>query len=343
MKIEKLPSGTYRARVVVGHHQDGRPIRKSFSHYDKVKLRRIIAEYEDEHRDKTVRRLTVGEALNALIGAKKATISPSTMRGYVSLHQNIKNRFSGLCTAYIDEVSKKDVQAVVDRLVEEGDSPKTIRNYHAFLSSAFDLQDMTLPKVRLPQKTVPQVHIPTEDAMHQIAELTAGTPLEIPVALAAFGLRRSEICALSIDDLDGDVIHIHRALVRGADGGLYMKGTKTTSSDRFVRLPSSLADRIREEGCVTGLTPQGLSKRWDRFLKRNKFPPYRFHDLRHFFVSYCHNVLHLSDAQIQAITGHQTPLIMRQNYMHAMNMDASADLVAAQLGDLVSISVSTCP
>lgn len=53
--------------------------------------------------------------------------------------------------------------------------------------------------------------------------------------------------------------------------------------------------------------------------------------VRHFFVSYCHNVLHLSDAQIQTITGHKTSVVLRNNYLHSMNDDQTGQLVSDKL------------
>lgn len=337
MKIEKLPSGNFRVRVVVGHTPNGKPIRKSFTHYDKIKLRRIASEYEDKARngDLQTKTVTVREALDTLLEAKEPVLSPSTMMGYTSLHKMLLERFEPLCALPCDRLTKRDLQGIIDTLVREGNTPKTVRNYHAFLSAAFDLQDVPLPKVTLPRQKMSQIEIPDEDTIRRIADATRDTDLEIPVGLALYGLRRSEICGLDIDDLsDDDVIHVRQAVVLGADGKWHTKGTKTTSSDRYVQIDHALAEKIREQGQVTALTPEAFSRKWNRLLEQNNLPHYRLHDMRHFFVSYCHNVLKLSDAQIQAITGHSTPYVMRQRYTHAMHMNESASLVASNISSL---------
>lgn len=40
-----------------------------------------------------------------------------------------------------------------------------------------------------------------------------GGEYEVPITLACYGMRRSEICALTPDDLDGDIVHISKAKV----------------------------------------------------------------------------------------------------------------------------------
>ena len=343
MKIDKLPSGNYRIRITVGYTPDGKQIRKSFTHYDKVKLRRIAAEYEDDLKNGRTPAvtapdaITVGDAMYALLDAKEAVLSPSTLKGYISLRKMFAERFKAIYDLPCTSLTKKDLQAVIDRLVRDGNSPKTVRNYHAFISAAFDLQDIPLPKVTLPRNIFHQLDIPEEETVKKIGEIVKDTEMEVPVGLAMYGLRRSEICGLTILDLsDDDVIHIHQAVVSGADGKLHTKGTKTSSSDRFVKIDHALAEKIREQGYVTKMIPQTFSRRWNRLLEQNDLPHYRLHDMRHFFVSYCHNVLRLSDAQIQAITGHSTPYVMRQRYTHAMHMDESANLVASNISGFMS-------
>lgn len=330
MKIEKLPSGNYRIRVVVGHDETGKPIRKSFTHYDKTKLRRIAAEYADEHRN-IVALQKVSTAIDAFLDAKTPVLSPSTLRAYTSMSRTLKCEHGAFCALPVASVSQRDLQKFINALVAKGNSPKTIRNFHGFLSAVFDFSGNRLPHASLPQKQPPNIHIPDEEMVARILSAAKGTRLEIPLILATFGLRRSEICALSPADLDGNMLHIHRALVYNSKNELREKLTKNYTSDRYVRIPDVVAEQIRENGIVTDYTPEGISKAYNRLLRKNGFPHYRLHDLRHFLVSYCHNVLHLSDAQIQSITGHKTNVVMRNNYLHSMNDNEVGVLVAEKL------------
>ncbi len=60
-------------------------------------------------------------------------------------------------------------------------------------------------------------------------------------------MRRSEICALTLDDLDADIIHINKALVQNDSLEWVIKTTKTTSSTRNIVIPVELANKIREK------------------------------------------------------------------------------------------------
>lgn len=330
MKVEKTPSGNYRIRVIVGH-VDGKPIRKSFTHHDKKHLLAIAHEYADKHRN--TRRKTIEQSIDAFISAKTPVLSPSTIRAYTSLAKTLKSQYAAFCGLYVDGMTSKELQKLINALADTH-TPKTVRNIHGFLSAVAKFEGVTLPPVNLPQKQKPVIHIPDEEIAKRIADAAKGTRLEIPVALAFFALRRSEICALSPDDLDGNVLHIHKAAVRGADKAIHVKYTKTYTSDRYVRIPDDIAAKIRAQGYVTDYTLSGLSCAFDKMLARNGLPHYRLHDLRHFFVSYCHNVLHLSDAQIQSITGHKTSVIM-QTYLHSMHDDAARKIVVDSISALL--------
>ena len=332
MKVEKLPSGNYSVRVIIGHDDSGKPIRKRFTHHDKKHLLSVAHSYADKHRNVS-RRMTVEQSIDAFLAAKTPVLSPSTVRAYTSLSKSLKANHASFCGLYVDNIRRSDMQKLVNAIAADH-SPKTVRNVCGFLSAAAMYQGERLPPVTLPQKQKPVIHIPDEDIAKKISEAAKGTRLEVPVALAFFALRRSEICALSPEDLTGDVLHIHKAAVYGADKAIHVKNPKTHTSDRYVRIPSALAAKIREQGYVTDFTPAGLSHAYTRMLAAAGLPHYRLHDLRHFFVSYCHNVLHLSDAQIQSITGHKTSVVM-QNYLHSMGDDAAGRIVVDSLSNLL--------
>ncbi len=46
-----------------------------------------------------------------------------------------------------------------------------------------------------------------------ILEHAKDTEYEIPILLACYGLCRSEICALTLEDINGDIVSISKAMV----------------------------------------------------------------------------------------------------------------------------------
>ena len=53
-------------------------------------------------------------------------------------------------------------------------------------------------------------------------------------------MRRSEICALTPEDIEGDVIHINKALVQDENREWIVKATKTTESTRDIVVPAEI-------------------------------------------------------------------------------------------------------
>lgn len=53
--------------------------------------------------------------------------------------------------------------------------------------------------------------IPSDDEVRKILEHAKGTGYEIPLILTCYGLRKSEICVLTSEDIDGDVVSITKA------------------------------------------------------------------------------------------------------------------------------------
>jgi len=331
MKITKLPSGTYRTVVYLGKDENGKKKFKSLTHADKKTLQAMAASYVDLHRNVSNAK-SFGVTAQAYIDARSAILSPSTIRGYKSMLKALKADFGQFCASTIDELQ---VQPVIDALARAGKTPKTIRNYSGFISAVLAYAGVQPPDVKLPAKVKADYYIPDKRTMQALLRDLEGHRLEIPVNLAIMGLRRGEICALEPSDLDGTLLHVHRAKVYTADMEIVTKAPKTYESDRYIEIPQKLADAIRAQGFVTDYTPGALSEAWAKFLKVNGYKHFRFHDCRHFFVSYCHNFLGLTDAQILKLGGWATSHVMRSHYLHSMDDKKAARKVAAAFGELM--------
>ncbi len=320
MKIRRLPSGSYNARVEITPEGSKKRIWKSVTGPDRATVRKLVAEYEQKAKNGAP--LTMGEALDRYLSAKKAVLSPYTVKGYQIIVDAVKAaNLGGICA----DMSRPDAQKIVTTFSEL--SQKTIKNRMGLISAAVRFAGYNMPPVTLPQKKKVETHIPTESEMQAVMKAAAGTELEIPIALGMMGLRRGEICALQLSDLDGNTLHVHASAVDIA-GKVTVKAPKTYDSDRYVQIPEPIARKIREQGYVTNLAPEQLSYHFISFLKKQDVQHFRFHDLRHFFASYCHNVLKLSDAQIQKLGGWKTDHVMKKIYIESMQDDKAAESAA---------------
>ena len=331
MKIRRLPSGNYNTLVYLGKDANGKQIRKSFTAPDRYTVRKLVAEYETSNADPEDAP-TLLDAISDYINAKKAVLSPYSIRGYKNIETVLK-RLPAASVKCDSPIS--DFQNIINTLATMGKSPKTIRNYAGLISSAVKFAGYRAPDLTLPQKQKKEIFIPDEKMMKEVLAAAKGTDLEVPIALGMMGLRRGEVCAVTADDLQNNALHISRAAVQiGND--VTTKSPKTFESDRVIEIPANVAKQIRQKGYATDLKPSVLSDRFWIFLRDNGFPHFRFHDLRHFFASYCHNVLKLSDAQIQHLGGWKTDNVMKTVYIQSMNDKKAAEYAAKGIGKLLS-------
>lgn len=327
MKITKTKSGKYHARVELPAGPDGKRRWKSITAGTKDDVRYIAAKCRIAKEEYAP---TLAEALNAYIAAKDDVLSPYTIRGYKYVAESIKRANLGKIRA---DMTRKDAQKLVSAFSDR--EVKTIKNRMALISAAVRFAGFTMPPVTYPQGIKKSYHLPTEDEVKKLVAAAKGTELEIPVALGLMGLRRGEICALSLSDLDGCALHIHKSAV-DIGGKMTLKTPKTYESDRVIQIPEELAEKIRAHGCVTKLRPEQLSANYKHFLAKLDVEHFRFHDLRHFFASYCHNVLKLSDAQIQRLGGWKTDHVMKRVYIDAMRTDEAAASAAEGIGGFLA-------
>ena len=174
--------------------------------------------------------------------------------------------------------------------------------------------------IKFRNKMPKEVAVPSNLEVLGLINIFARTEMEIPVMLGAYaGLRRGEICALTIQDLDGDYLHISKDMVLDDYGQWIIKEPKTPASNRVVLIPHHVAERIRKRGHITTLRPNVITK---RFISKQEQlgieSPYTFHSLRHFFASYLH-AQHIPDAYVLRAGGWSTPHVMQKVYRHALD------------------------
>ena len=144
-----------------------------------------------------------------------------------------------------------------------------------------------------------------------------GTEFEIPFILGCYGMRRSEICALTINDIEGNVVHITKALVQDKDNKWVVKSTKTTQSTRDIIIPSETADKIRAQGYVYKGFPNSISRHMSKLEKDLGTEHFSMHKLRHYFASRM-SALGIPEADILKMGGWNSDHVMKSVYRHSM-------------------------
>lgn len=317
---KKLPSGSWR--VLVSKTVDGVMIRKSFTNPEKRKAELAASEWLANMEEvSNNENLTLSDAYERYISAKENVLSPSTIRNYKKLH---KNSLPQLMPLKVEKITMEQIQRAIN-IYAADHSPKSVRNCHGLLSAVLGMfrPNLTL-NTRLPQKEKKPLYIPTDEDIQRLFQAAKDTNYYIPILLAAFGgMREGEVCALTSDDIHGNFVTVNKSMVYDSYGNWQIKPPKTFSSNRNVELPDFIIKILKDkEGRLVNYTPGSLSIGFRKLLQKNNIPRFRFHDLRHYYVSSLH-ALNIPDKYIMAQGGWASNYTMNNVYNHILKDKSS--------------------
>lgn len=319
MTIEKLPSGSYRIRQM----EHGRMYSLTVPYKPKTKeafelIQAKINRSEDNP-------MTFREAAEKYMEAKSNVLSPSTIKAYDSMLRALPSWYADVDISNVDNY-------LMQRLVNELSTikkPKTVRNTYGFCTAVIRL---FLPDAKI-SATMPanirrDIYTPTLEDVKRLFEDAKDTDYYVALYLASLSLRRSEILALDLPDLDDqDHLTINKSMVQNKNGEWHIKPTpKTDASNRTIIIPHELAERIRKQGFIYNHNPNAIDNYLRRRLPKLGIPFFSLHKLRYFFASYTHEMGY-SEQTIQELGGWATPHIMKKVYRHALNKDQAAEQI----------------
>ena len=325
MKIEKLPSGKYRVRKM--YKGETYTVIFDYKPTQKEALQAMSEELENE----TLRKeqMTFKQAAESYIDLKKNVLSPSTIREY---HGTISRLSDWLLEKRITDIKSLDIQKEINMLSKDK-SPKTVRNYHGFITAVLGtFRPNLIINTTLPQKVKNEPYIPSDEDIKRIIKEIEETQFEIPILLACYGLRRSEICALSLDDLADNTLTINKAMVFDNDKQWIIKTTKTTESTREVIIAPILAEKIRTQGFIYNGHPNSISKHLTRLQTKLGMPHFSIHKLRHYFASKM-SELGIPEADILKIGGWNTDHVMKTVYRHSLQTKEAQQRASDKFSD----------
>lgn len=330
MKIEKLPSGSYRIRktynkkvhtIVFDHKPTEIEILKALSQ----KVDRIIA-------DNIPFEIAAGEYAKL----KKNVISPTTYKEYINIPKRLSKRFNAL---YINDITQLDIQQEINEL-SASKSPKTVCNYHGFIVSVIHMYrpDMFI-NTTLPKRAKKQVYIPTDEDIKKLFEY-AKTHCKgryyVPIVLACYGLRRSEICALEPTDIKDNIAYISKTKVFNSDKEWVIREmTKTDTSTRSIPVPASIVEIINEQGYVYNGHPNDITCFIADACNALNIEHFSLHKLRHYFCSRL-AAENIDTETIMSLGGWKSDYVLRQNYRHVVSEKVQE--ASKKLNKIISIS-----
>lgn len=327
---KKLPSGSWRCQVYSHTEQILQPdgsvknkrVYESFTCDDpsakgKRKAEAMAAEWADGKENRTkLCNLTYSEALDKYIEQRSSVLSPSTIREY---KRSRRSDFQQLMDVQISRLTQEQIQKAVNE-ESSSHSPKSVRNMHGLLSAVLGVYRPDFPlKTVLPKKVRPKIYVPSDSEIQSILKYVEGSEMEIPILLAAFGpLRRSEICALDSDHVNGNVVHVEFAMVLNDMHEWTIKRPKSYAGDRYIDFPDYVIDKIKSiDGRIVSINPSQVSDRFVDVLKRCGVQHFRFHDLRHYCASIQH-AIGIPDSYIMQRGGWGNDGVLKSVYRHVL-------------------------
>ena len=308
MTYEKLPSGSYRVKKIVKGHT----YRVTFDHKPSDREVTIaLAELmqEDVHMEKG----TFESYCHRYIDSKKNILSPASIRTYNMLTDRLSDR---LKKTNIYEVTQELIQIEVNNYSADH-SPKTVRALHGFIASVLGMyRPQFVLKTALPRLERIKGYQPTTEDIQRVLTAVKGTEYSVPFQLGVLGLRRGEICALQIEDLNGCNLTINKTLVYNK-GWMVKPAAKTDESNRVIVIPEKLANEIRDNGEIFDGDPKRLNKHLHRVQKDLGIESFKFHDLRHYFASYA-STLGIPEADIMAMGGWKSDHVFKAIYRDSL-------------------------
>ena len=318
MKAKKLPSGRWRCRVYDGTDPAGKKIYKSFTADSKKEAELLAAKYAASRKATASKDRTLADAYARYIEIKKNTLSPATVREY---SRAAKADFPELMPLRLSRLTQEAVQSAVN-VMSANHSPKSVRNAHGLLSAVLS---MFAPEIRLntrlPQSRKPDLYVPTEQDVENLIRSIRGTELEKAVLLAAFGsLRRSECSALMISDIEGNIVHVNKAIVLGSDKQWTLKQPKSKAGYRDIKMPDFVIERLKPapNGRIVNIMPATITDYFADVRRKFNLPHFRFHDLRHYQASILH-AMGVPDKYIMERGGWSTDSTLKNIYQHTMS------------------------
>ena len=313
MNIEQRPSGSYRVRKRI----NGKMIRITFDHYpDETEILLALGKHlDDTPAPKDL--LIFANAAKQYVELKRNVLSPRTVKEYIETPKRLSDKFTSL---NIYDITENDIQAEINRLAKDK-SPKTVFNYYTFIKSVLNTfrPDFTF-KPTLPEKQIVEPYIPSDDEVKRfLSYIKENRPkYYVLVILGAYGLRRSEIMAITADDLEGNILHITKAKVLDENNNWVIKPPKKAKSKRDIIIPQDVADLIREQGAAFDYHPGDISKVINTACKKLEIKHFTLHKLRHYFATKLMSE-NVDVMTVAALGGWSSPDMIYKRYGHAVD------------------------
>ena len=347
MKLEQLNSGSWHCRKTI----NGRTYSLTWDHKpNKLEIETEVNKIKKS--SSANHEFDFRQAALQYIEINSNVLSPSTIPNYKSIVRNLPQWFVEM---KVDRITQLDIQRAINEYTKGMESEEYdhfinsvkpdvvhfhtlmglpiefVRNASGLITPVMELYAPDLKiNTKLPQKQKHIMNAPLDESIAAILKDSEGTDYELCYWLAVYGLRRSEIIAVTPQSIKGNLLYINTARVISDDRSFVKKTTKSEEGTRVIEIDDELARKIIEKGCVYSGYPGNILRDLHRRQDKLGIPRFRLHDFRVYYATFCHNVLKHSDAVLMQNGGWKTQETMIHSYRGTRD-----DIVQSAQSDVV--------
>lgn len=315
---KQLPSGNWRIYLRAEQQSVTEPTKDRCI----AKAKAIRAGFVERNKKSTNSGPTLRQAIRQFIDTYEESLSPATVRGYDII---CRHRFPEKIDAMLSNTD--GWQEVIDNACKKY-SPKTVYNSWGLVVTVMNEYDIQPPKIRLPQKKLNDLAWLTYSQILTFLDAVRGKKCESGALFALHSLRRSEVCAMTWDniDLEKGRFTVRGAVVQDKDNKYVHKDTnKTLASSRTIRIMIPRLKEILIQQQSAGLppvlsSPNSITDSINTVCRHAGLPEVGTHGLRRSFASLGFH-LGLSELEVQDIGGWSDYTTVRKIYTRLAKED----------------------
>lgn len=280
--------------------------------------------------------ITLSAFLEKYMAQQETKLRPKTINSYQSLITN--HIVPELGAIKLSQLRPDLIQNFYTLKVNSGLSKRTVQYMHAVLHKALEqamkwglVSRNVTDLVESPKPTKKTPDIWTVEQSKRFLDQVRGTRWYPMYTLAYIGLREGEILGIAVSDFNREAHTITvRQQVQYLPGkGLIVSEPKTEASKRTIKLPDFVYEALKSHplkenqellfvtSAGTPFSPRNFLRKFKEQTAAANLPEIRFHDLRHFAVSYMINELKIPPKVVQGIIGHTTVNLTMTVYTHS--------------------------
>lgn len=332
--IYKRKDGRWEARYVKEVSVDGSKKYGSVyaKTYNEVKTKQKLFLSPEALKQNSVK-FSISDIMYEWLENNKNQVKISTYQKYKSTIEN--HIIPELGKIQIQFLTSVIIQQYTDKLLLKPISRTTVNDILIVLgmglSYAEEEYNFHIPKISLVKNPPKEMRVLSISEQNIFVEylLNKNDVFSFGMLLALFtGLRIGELCALTWDDIDENIIRVNKTMQRVRKNEyteILTLSPKTVSSNRIIPVPKELMLLLKSRKCSGMVLKQENGKSIEPRLMQIKFKKYtaecgieniNFHSLRHSFATRCVEV-GFDAKTLSEILGHSDVKTTLNKYVHS--------------------------